>query len=198
MTSDRNAIRREMRRRRRSLSRRERQHRSRTLVRNLAGSSLFHRARHIALYLPNDGEVDLRPLMERIWSAGKRCYLPVLSPAFHNRLWFTPYTSETPLVANCFGIPEPERHWRHVRPAWALDLVLTPLVAFDTAGNRLGMGGGYYDRSLAFLHRRRCWTKPRLFGVAFDFQRADELPCESWDVPLEGVVTESGFYRSGK
>lgn len=195
MTSDRNAIRREMRHRRRSLSPREHLHRSRSLVRLLAGSSLFHRSRHIALYLPNDGEVDLRPMAERIWAAGKRCYLPVLSPAFHNRLWFTRYTPDTPLVDNCFGIPEPERHWRHTRPTWALDLILAPLVAFDAAGNRLGMGGGFYDRTLAYLSRRRIWTKPRLFGVAFDFQRtAEALPCEPWDVPMDGVVTDRGFY----
>jgi 5-formyltetrahydrofolate cyclo-ligase len=194
MSSDKDAIRRQMRRRRRGLPRREHQHRSRSLVRILAGSSLFHRSHHIALYLPNDGEVDLRPLAERIWANGKRCYLPVLSPAFHNRLWFTPYTPETPLVKNCFGIPEPQRRWRHTRPAWALDLILAPLVAFDATGNRLGMGGGFYDRTLAFLDQRQYLRKPRLFGVAFDFQRSDDaLPSESWDVPMEGVITDRGF-----
>ncbi len=76
-----------------------------------------------------------------------------------------------------------------------LDALILPLLAFDTQGQRLGMGGGFYDRSLAALRHRRRWRRPRLLGVAHGFQEVSELPREPWDVPLDGIVTEQG-YRS--
>lgn len=189
----RRALRQQMRRQRRALTRQQRAQAAQQLAQRLASQPLFLRSQHIALYLPNDGELDLHPLMARAWQMGKRCYLPVLSPLYHNRLWFAPYTPDTPLQANRFGIPEPRLNWRRMRPVWSLDLVLTPLVAFDAQGNRLGMGGGYYDRTLAYLQRREHWRKPRLIGAAYGFQQVERLPVASWDVPLEGIVTERGL-----
>jgi len=194
MVETREQIRRAMRKRRRALGLHERRVRAKSLAARLACHPLFLRSRHLALYLPNDGEVDLNPLLRRALAMGKRCYLPVLSPAFHNRLWFAPYTPDTPLALNCFRIPEPVAGWRDMRPVWTLDLVLTPLVAFDAVGNRLGMGGGFYDRTLAYLVRRAAWRKPRLLGVAYDFQEHASLPHEPWDVPLDGVVTDQGLH----
>lgn len=167
---------------------------SRALARCLTASPLFRRSDHIAFYLPNDGEIDLRPVIERAWAMGKHCYLPVLSPAFHNRLWFARYLPDTRLAPNQFHIPEPVSRWREMRPAWALDLVLTPLVAFDCQGNRLGMGGGFYDRTLAFLQQRQCWRRPLLVGTAYEFQRVTALPQQPWDVPLQAVVTEAAWH----
>jgi len=190
----RQSLRREMRQRRRNLTPRARRTAAQQLARHLGGTPLFHRARHIALYLSNDGEMDLTPLLTLARARGKQCYLPVLSPAFHNRLWFAPWRPHTPLLPNTFGIPEPALPWRAMRPAWALDLVLTPLVAFDPEGNRLGMGGGFYDRTFAYLRQRRHWCKPHLIGVAYRFQQVAALPCQPWDVPLAGVVTEAGGY----
>lgn len=190
----RNDIRRQMRRQRRGLSADARRAAARALARQVGGSALFRRSRHIAFYLPNDGEMDLTPLIERAWAMGKRCYLPVLSPTFHNRLWFAPYLPDTPLLPNRFGIPEPRRGWRSARPAWSLDLILTPLVAFDRHGNRLGMGGGFYDRTLAYLLRRYRWHKPRLLGIAYAFQQVERLPHAAWDVPLDGVATDTAIF----
>lgn len=184
-----------MRQRRRQLDPREQRDRSLALIGQLVTSPLFLHSHHIAFYLPNDGEVDLRPLLERSLDMGKRCYLPVLSPLYHNRLWFAPFNWESRIVHNRFGIPEPDVQWRNMRPPWTLDLLLTPLVAFDNEGNRLGMGGGYYDRTLAYLGRRRHWRKPCLLGTAYDFQRVESLPHESWDIPLHGIVTESGIIQ---
>ena len=198
MNDSRNRIRSEVRRRRRALSRRDNAHLSARLCQRIATSALFRRSSHIAFYLPNDGEVDLTPLMERARTLGKRVYLPVLSPLFHNRLWFAPYERETPLLANRFGIPEPDINRRQMRPVWALDLVLTPLVAFDPQGNRLGMGGGFYDRTLAFLRRRECWRKPRLMGIAFEFQKFPQLPHAPWDIPLGGITTDAAEYLIGQ
>ncbi|MFA5529724.1 MAG: 5-formyltetrahydrofolate cyclo-ligase [Thiohalomonadaceae bacterium] len=190
-------IRRAMRTRRRALDLHERRAMDAALAARLACHPWFLRSRHIALYLPNDGEVDLNPLFRRAMALGKRCYLPVLSPAFHNRLWFAPYTPATPLALNTFRIPEPVVGWHDMRPVWTIDLVLTPLVAFDAHGNRLGMGGGFYDRTLAYLARRAVWRKPRLLGVAYRFQEHERLPHQPWDIPLDGVVTDGGLRLFG-
>lgn len=187
-----------MRQQRRALSPQRQQAAALSLERRLGSHPLFLHSQHIAFYLPNDGEIDLRPLLHRALKMGKRCYLPVLSPLYHNRLWFAPYHQQSELVLNRFGIPEPAVNWAGMRPAWTIDLVLTPLVAFDRAGNRLGMGGGYYDRTLAYLRRRQHWRKPHLLGTAYDFQEVERLPHEPWDVPLHGIVTESSLILTGK
>ena len=189
----RNALRREMRQRRQALSPQQRRQAALSLLRHFANDPLFLRSRHIALYLPNDGELDLTPLLHRAWQLGKRCYLPVLSPLYHNRLWFAPYRPDSVLIPNRFGIPEPDCPWRDMRRVYSLDLVLTPLVAFDAEGNRLGMGGGYYDRTFAYLQQRRHWKKPRLIGTAYRFQQHSSLPSASWDIPLDGIITEQGW-----
>lgn len=166
----------------------------RQCARLLSELPVFRNARRIAAYLPADGELETDPLIERAWAMGKDVYLPVLVPHGENRLWFARYDPDTPLVENRFGIPEPARA-PHTRVApLALDLVLTPLVAFDAAGHRLGMGGGFYDRSFAYLLRHRCWLRPRLVGLAYEFQRQARLPHQPWDVPLQAVVTDESVY----
>jgi len=122
-------------------------------------------------------------------SLGKQCFLPVLDTLRPRRLWFAPYRIGDPLVANRYGIPEPACPSRYRVAAWCLDLVLTPLVAFDEMGNRLGMGGGYYDRTLSFLARRQVWKRPRLVGIAYEFQCLESLPRRPWDIPLNSVIT---------
>lgn len=191
--NDRTALRREMRTLRRALSPQQQHQAAQQLLTRFRSHPLFLRSRHIAFYLANDGELDLSPLIEAAWQMGKRCYLPILSPLYHNHLWFAPYRPDSRLQANRFGIPEPICTWQQTRAVWSLDLVLTPLVAFDAAGNRLGMGGGYYDRTLAYLRRRQYWHKPRLIGAAHGFQQVEQLPVASWDVPLHGILTEQGL-----
>lgn len=188
-------MRREMRDKRRLLDAHSQNSHARSMTKNLGCSALFQRSKHIAFYLPNDGEIDPTPLLAKARAMGKKCYLPVLSPTWHNRLWFAPYDENTRLTLNSFHIYEPACHWRQMRQPWALDLILTPLVAFDTQGNRLGMGGGFYDRTLAYLQRRQHWRKPRLIGIAHDLQKVAQLDQQHWDVPLHGVVTEKSFYQ---
>ena len=94
---------------------------------------------------------------------------------------------------NRYGIPEPMD--TQPRSARQLDLLLIPLVGFDSAGHRLGMGGGYYDATLAFLRHRRHWRKPRLLGVAYECQKVEALPHDPWDMPLDAVLTERRLYR---
>ncbi len=169
----------------------EHRQRSHQLCHHLTRHRLFRNSRRIAVYLAADGEVDAHPLIELAWATGKQVYLPVLRSFGDNRLWFARYKPDTPLVKNRYGIAEPVID--HVRrtEAFALDLVLAPLVGFDARGNRLGMGGGFYDRSFAHLLRRRHWLKPRLVGLAFEFQQVTRRPAQRWDVPLTAVATEN-------
>ena len=185
--AERRALRREMRRRRRALSVAQRRDAARALSVRLAASRWFLNSRTIAVYLSNDGEVDLLPLVERAWLMGKRTFLPRL---FGPRLWFLPFHPQSRLAGNRYSIPEPvEPARRRIRPM-SLDLVLFPLVAFDSDGNRLGMGAGYYDRTFEAARRRSVWPGPKRIGVAYEIQRVDTLPAAEWDVPLDAIVTE--------
>jgi 5-formyltetrahydrofolate cyclo-ligase len=191
-----NELRRRLRAQRIRLSPEERAAAAQRLYDHVVATRLFLACRRIACYLPNNGEIDPRPIIERIQRMNKTCYLPVLSRLGHDRLWFAPYTSDMRLKPNRFGIPEPDVPLSRLVRARELDLILTPLVAVDRDGNRLGMGGGFYDRSLEFLRHRAHWHKPHLLGLAYDFQRLDEerLPAQPWDVPLAGVVTDRGVF----
>ena len=191
---DRQQLRKQLRQQRRALSPQQRAQLARRLAINLSSQALFHNARRIAVYLPNDGEMDLQPLIQRARTRGKQCYLPVISRMSHNRLWFAPYQSGQKLSPNIYGIPEPANGKWQGRSPIGLDLILMPLVGFDAKGNRLGMGGGYYDRTLAYLKHRCHWRRPLLLGVAYEFQKVDSLTAQSWDIPLHGVITESNIY----
>lgn len=190
-------LRRHMRSQRRALSTHEQRLASAMTLGLILRHPFFLRARHIALFLPNDGEIDISELLPIAWDMNKHCYLPVLaSPG--QRLTFAPMKKDSRLALNRYGIPEPVVPHHRLRQPQQLDLVLAPLVAFDLQGNRLGMGGGYYDRSFAFLRHRRHWRHPHLVGVAHDFQRVDRLPQQPWDVPLEGIFTDQRFYPAGR
>jgi len=191
----RNALRHELRERRQELSAPEQTHAAHQLVAHLVATRLVRVSRRIAVYLPNDGEIDPVPFMARLWKMNKTCYLPILSRLQHDRLWFAPFTQKTPLAANRYGILEPVAPARTWVRAQELDLILMPLVGFDTHGNRLGMGGGFYDKSLAFLRERRLWRKPHLIGLAHDFQRVKKIDACAWDVPLQAVATDRTVYQ---
>lgn len=193
---NRDQLRRALRRQRNTLSEAERHHASLQVCEHIASSRIFTNSRRIAFYLPNDGEIDLQPLIEYAWQIGKQCYLPVIGPRKSRRLWFLPYAAHSHLQTNRFGIPEPHHQpgERRFKPH-ALDLILLPLVAFDLNGNRLGMGGGFYDRTLAFLSHRRIWHKPCLLGTAYQFQQQTSLAAFAWDIPLNGIATEQGIIQ---
>jgi len=188
------ALRRKLRQTRRQLSSAQQRHAARRLYRQLSHHPLFRRARHIALYLPNDGEIDPRLLLRAAQRRGKATYLPVLNPWPRTRMVFQRIEPGERLRRNRFGIFEPVIRTARQRRVWALDLLLMPLVGFDGNGGRLGMGGGFYDRSLAYRARRNKSHKPTLLGLAHECQRVDRLPLESWDVPLLGTVTDRGWY----
>ncbi|MGW8248146.1 MAG: 5-formyltetrahydrofolate cyclo-ligase [Acidiferrobacterales bacterium] len=164
------------------------------LLENLLRLHSFRSARRVACYLPNDGEIDPGLVIDWLLMHGKTCFLPVLSHINGNSLLFAPVNYDSDMGVNRFGIPEPVVPLRKLVRPLKLDLVLLPLVAFDAAGHRVGMGGGYYDRSLQMRRFRRHWLKPRLIGVAHELQKVDRIHAQSWDVPLEGIVTDKQLY----
>jgi 5-formyltetrahydrofolate cyclo-ligase len=188
------SVRRALREARRNLSTRDQRLHARALKRLLGKDPAFLRARRLAAYWPADGELDPRPLLALARRRGRRIFLPVLRRPSQGRLWFLPYQPCEPLSPNRFGIPEPRRRRQHIRLAWHLDLLLVPLVGFDRDCNRLGMGGGFYDRTLAFLSHRSHWRRPRLIGIAHECQHLQRIESRPWDIPLDGVATERRIY----
>lgn len=179
---------------RRALTPSEQRQAAHGLYRQLAQHPLFRRAKHISLYLPTDGEIDPRLLLRAAQRRGKATYLPVLSAWPRTKMVFQRVRPGDKLLPNRFRILEPRVNARRQRKVWALDLVLLPLVGFDDVGGRLGMGGGFYDRSLAYLSRRQSWRKPTLLGLAHECQKVERLAQASWDVPLAGTVTDKQWY----
>lgn len=151
------------------------------------------RETRIALYLSNDGELDTTLLIKELWSLNYCIYLPILHPFNGKTLLFQRYEKNSPMKANRYGIFEPKLNCTQICPLPELDYLLMPLVAFDKQGNRLGMGGGFYDRTLARLHNEN-WQKPQLIGLAHECQKVDTLPIEPWDVPLKTIITENKTY----
>ncbi|MBB1202818.1 5-formyltetrahydrofolate cyclo-ligase [Enterobacteriaceae bacterium 89] len=147
-------------------------------------------ARSVALFLSFDGELDTQPLIDQLWQSGKQVYLPVLHPFSPGNLLFLRYHPQSQLVTNRLKIQEPKLDVREVLPLSELDVLITPLVAFDTQGQRLGMGGGFYDRTL------QNWQQYDLHpvGYAHDCQQVEQLPVEKWDIPLPAVVTPSKIW----
>jgi len=187
---DKKLLRRQVRQRRRALSVFQQRRASERLTRHLLDRPEFVSANTVAMYLAADGEIDPSPLIQIAWRLGKRVYLPVLRGG--NRLRFAEYNPGVRLRRNRLGIPEPAI--KRYRAPNRLDLVLMPLVAFDRRGGRLGMGGGFYDRTFAFL-RAESKRRPALVGLAHAFQEAESLSMEAWDVPMVAVATGRGWIK---
>ncbi len=191
-----------MREKRKNLSLGEQRLASKQLCTTLKAHCLLPRLTHVAIYLANDGEIDPSLFIQQLWKSKVRVYLPVLHPLKKNCLWFYRYTPNSKMKPNRFGIPEPDLRTSRKVPAWALSLTLFPLVAFDKNGGRLGMGGGFYDRTFAFAERIHIRKKkneitrtPKLCGLAHEFQRVEKIPLEAWDVPLKHIASDQFFYR---
>ncbi|GFM60661.1 5-formyltetrahydrofolate cyclo-ligase [Pseudomonas cichorii] len=187
-------LRRQLRKARRALTPGQQRAAALGLYRQLAQHPLFRRARHVSLYLPMDGEIDPRLLLRAAQRRGKATYLPVLDAWPRTKMVFQRVRPGEKFIPNRFRIPEPRINRARQRRIWALDLILMPLVGFDDEGGRLGMGGGFYDRSLAYLARRKTWKKPLLLGLAHECQKVERLAQASWDVPLQGTVSDSRWY----
>lgn len=188
-SSLRNELRKTIRAKRQSLTDEQQYQAARDVLAHFQDADCIRQAQRIALYLSVDGELNTQPLIEHCWREGKAVYLPVIHPFSKGHLLFLHYHPDSTLVANRYGILEPRLNVLDVLPAHRLDVICTPLVAFDDRGQRLGMGGGYYDRTLAPWYASRCGAKP--VGIAHDCQQVSALPVEAWDVPLPEILTPS-------
>ncbi|RYV01089.1 5-formyltetrahydrofolate cyclo-ligase [Shewanella sp. OPT22] len=188
---DRNAIRKSVREKRKAISQPE-QHVFASKASLLAVNWLETiKSEEVALYLTHDGELDTQPLIRTLWKLGKKVYVPVLHPFCDGHLVFIEYSPTSPMVKNHYGISEPKLDVTKLIPASKLDVIFTPLVAFDHFGNRMGMGGGYYDRTLSSLRES---DSVEIAGFAFECQKLTSLPVESWDVPLKQIITPEKVY----
>ena len=156
----------------------------------LNSQSILKPYQHIACFLSFDGEISTQFVIQNILESNKLCYLPKLSLKTNsspNKLLFLPYNQASKMVKNHYGIPEVDLDKEHSISIENLDLVLFPLVAFDLSGNRLGMGGGFYDSTFEAISK--ITNRPRFVGLAHDFQQVENIPKEIWDLPLDGVCT---------
>lgn len=167
------------------------------LCTTLSTHSKIETAQHIALYLANDGELNTTPLIEWCWSQNKTVYLPVIHPFSKGHLLFLKYDENTLMVQNRFGIYEPKLNINLIRSIKDIDVVFTPLVAFDTSGTRLGMGGGFYDRTLQTWYehyKKNKLVKPYPIGLAHDCQQVNYIPVENWDIPIPEIITPTQHF----
>ncbi|RUA07068.1 MAG: 5-formyltetrahydrofolate cyclo-ligase [Gammaproteobacteria bacterium] len=139
----------------------------------------------VALYLENDGEIDPKHIEKWLKLQKIEIFLPVLVGKL---LKFAKICDK--FKKNRFGIKEPDTSV--LLNAEQMDVIFMPLVGFDQNKNRIGRGGGFYDRTLAFRQRQ---THPKLYGLAFDCQKVDAIETRAWDVPLDAVITPTTIYR---
>jgi 5-formyltetrahydrofolate cyclo-ligase len=181
-----------LRKRRRAIPKTLAETAAKKLAQHALNLAVIQNSQHIACYLANDGEIDPTYLLNKLWESKKNCYLPALDSAHVNELLFIEYQAGDQLRFNRYQIPEPIAANRKTCAPSSLDIVLMPLVGFDKQGGRLGMGGGFYDRTFAF-RKKALGKKPFLIGIAYQLQCVEKLDIEDWDVGLDCVVTEEGI-----
>ncbi|MCX8956933.1 5-formyltetrahydrofolate cyclo-ligase [Erwinia psidii] len=191
VSSHRQDIRTHIRQRRRALTPAQQQHAAEQAAQQALSFAPIRQARKIALFLSFDGELDTQPLITRLWQRQQDIFLPVLHPFSTGQLLFIRYQPTTPLTINRLRIAEPRLDIRHLVPLRELDVLMVPLVAFDALGQRLGMGGGFYDRTL------QNWQQHGFLpvGLAHDCQQVETLPVAAWDVPLPAMITPSKIWQ---
>lgn len=189
LAAHRQQLRDQLRARRRALPAVERIAAADRIAERLLALSFAPPAGHVAGYWAMDGEIALHAWQLKL-PAGCTYCLPVIAD---DRLAFAPWRPRDPLVSNRYGIPEPDVESAALLAAEDMAFVVLPLVGFDMGGERLGMGGGWYDRSFAFRQSRT--APPWLVGAAFSIQQLDApLDTADWDVALDTVCTESGTH----
>jgi 5-formyltetrahydrofolate cyclo-ligase len=192
---DRGGIRRAMRAARRRLTPQQRIHAARQFAKNVSRARLLRPGMRVAIYQAYGHEADASKVIELARAQQVIVYLPVITHFRHSRMEFLRFDADTKLVTNKFGIREPDPASTPRIAARHLDLILLPLVAFDTDGWRLGSGAGFYDRRLSHLRIGRAWRRPKLVGIAYEFQRVERLDPHRWDIPLDAIVTDLRIHR---
>jgi 5-formyltetrahydrofolate cyclo-ligase len=188
----RKALRKMLRAKRRAATPEFRAKAARQVARNVDRVFRLRPGMRLAIYASFPEELDSAPLIRLARKRGCRIFLPRIDTRTIS-MKFVEATVGAHQTVNHLGIVEP-KGTKPIAARW-LDLVLLPLVGFDAQGMRLGMGGGYYDRTFAYKRRHSAWRRPRLVGVAYSFQQVPSIGREWHDVPLDAVVTELGVIR---
>jgi 5-formyltetrahydrofolate cyclo-ligase len=188
MASTKAQIRRHIRKLRKQLSKQQQQNATEQLAKRLLQRVQQHQCKRVALFLSMDGEIGTQLAIEQLWQAGVEVYIPLIHPFNAQQLIFIRYQQHTPLLRSKLGMLEPQPDCSQVCPLAELDIIFAPLVAFDPLGNRLGMGGGFYDRTLGY-HYKQQRPSPAIIGIAHDCQKVDDVPTEPWDIPLREIIT---------
>ena len=182
-------IRKSIRQQRRALSKFNQYQHQIAVKKRLLRSGLLKKYKRIGIYLHNDGELATDLIIKQLHNMRRQVFLPVLHPSSTNRLIFLPYKRTTPLIKNRFGISEPALMLKRI-PVSSLDIIFMPLVAFDEQGNRIGMGGGFYDRTLSVSNNQQANNGPLFIGLAHELQKINNINKRPWDIPLDAVITE--------
>ncbi len=156
----------------------------------------FQKADILLMYVSFRSEVDTRTCLNDVLSMGKRLILPVVDTR-HSALKLYEVKSPSELTPGYMGIPEPDiRENRKVSIA-DVDLVIIPGTGFDIEGNRLGYGGGYYDRLLGYESRQLANAENHILTVAlaFEEQIEDEIPAEPHDIKVDIIITDKRVVR---
>lgn len=178
------ALRQSMRQIRKSLSLADQEQASKKVTHSILNLKPYQQAQRLAFYRAFEGEIQLDAVWFEAEKNGKDCYFPVLTQK--DELAFLKANQKTIFTPNRYGILEPLVEEDSVFTK-KLDIIFIPLVAFDDRCTRLGMGKGYYDKTLAD-------SEALLMGVAYEFQRQHHIEASSWDVPLHGVITQKTIY----
>jgi 5-formyltetrahydrofolate cyclo-ligase len=189
MSNQRQLLRKTLRQKRKNLSFYQQKKSAHQLANQFRHLTIFKTANKIAVYQATDGEINPYCLMNLIWAYGKQCYLPVLRRFPNQELGFVRVYKTSRLHRHRYGFKEPKA--KHRLFIYQLDLVCLPLVGFDATGKRLGMGGGFYDRSLARSPKKHVYK----LGLAHDCQQIEQLQSQSWDIPLDAIITPSQLIR---
>jgi 5-formyltetrahydrofolate cyclo-ligase len=179
------------RKRRGELSPQQLQTAAEALAQRIIELDVYARSTKLAVYFAVNGEIGLDVVIDHALAAGKQVFLPNLD---QKSLRFSPYFREQKMRINKFRLPEPDVGDEQMLQPEQLDLVLAPLVVFDENRNRIGMGGGFYDRSFA-MRKVIEVTEPVLIGVAHELQKVDEIIPQEWDVRLDMVITDEKIFR---
>ena len=163
------------------------------ILKNIQASISFDDYQKISTYFSVNNEADTSELNNYLWSINKDVFLPKIK---QDTLVFSGYNKDQKLSLNNYGIPEPDHIDENLIEAAQCDLMFIPLVAFDSKCNRIGMGGGYYDKTLAFKKGGEFKNKTLLVGLAYEFQKIDSIEKNAWDIPMDAIITEDKTYKA--
>ncbi len=184
-------LRTKLKQQRRQLTHKQQQQASLQVIKKLKSVPNYQFAKRVALYINAYGELPTTPIIKDLQQRQRACFVPVIDPVRPHCMRFMRLMPNTQLKTHQLGMQQPIFNYKHCVPAFSIGLILTPLVGFNTQRQRLGMGGGFYDRAFAKASKARL---PTSIGLAYEWQKCVALPTEKWDNPLNYIVSDAQIY----